>query len=45
MKSQLKDLIKSKTFVHGIELVSTRGLLQIEGEKISRFAHEIMDPA
>jgi methylenetetrahydrofolate reductase (NADPH) len=43
MKSQLKDLIKSNTFVHGIELVSTRGLLQIEGEKINRFAHEIMD--
>jgi methylenetetrahydrofolate reductase (NADPH) len=43
MKSRLKDLIESNAFVHGVELVTSRGLLQIEGEKINRFAHEIMD--
>ena len=43
MKTQLKDLIANKTFVYGIEAVTARGLLQVEGEKTNSFTNEIMD--
>src|SRR5208337_5131882 len=43
MKTQLKDLITNKTFVYGIEAVTARGLLQVEGKKTNSFTNEIMD--
>lgn len=43
MKLNLKDIIAGSTFVHGIEAVTTRGLLQVEGEKVCRFVNEVMD--
>ena len=43
MGKTLKEIVSSGDFIHGIELVTTRGMLQVEGEKTSRFAHELMD--
>ena len=43
MGKTLKEIVTSGDFFHGIELVTTRGLLHVEGEKTSRFAHELMD--
>ena len=43
MGKTLKEIVTSGEFIHGIELVTTRGLLQVEGEKTSRFAQELMD--
>ncbi len=40
---QLKDLIAGNSFLYGLEAVTARGLLQVEGGKIQRFAHEVMD--
>ena len=40
---QLKDIIAGGGFIHGIEAVTTRGLLQVEGEKVHRFVNDVMD--
>ena len=36
-------MIAGKTFVCGVEAVTTRGLLQAEGDKVHRFINEVMD--
>ena len=33
----------SSKFVHGVELVTSRGILQVENAKTARFGHEIME--
>jgi methylenetetrahydrofolate reductase (NADPH) len=43
MKMQLKELIAGNTFLYGLEAVTSRGLLQVEGDRVQRFAHEVMD--
>jgi len=43
MQKSLKDIMNGKTFVHGVELVTSRGSIQIENAKTERFGHEIMD--
>jgi methylenetetrahydrofolate reductase (NADPH) len=43
MRKSLKDTMKGDTFVHGVELVTTRGMLQAENAKIERFGHELME--
>ncbi len=43
MTINLKDIIAGKTFVHGVEAVTTRGLLQVEGDKVHHFVHDVMD--
>lgn len=43
MKMQLKELIAGNTFLYGLEAVTARGLLQVEGVKVQHFAHEVMD--
>ena len=43
MKKPLKDLIVGNDFIYGLEAVTTRGLLQVEGDKVHRFASEAME--
>jgi methylenetetrahydrofolate reductase (NADPH) len=43
MGKTLNEIVASNEFMHGIELVTTRGTLQVEGEKTNRFAHELME--
>lgn len=43
MKKSLKDLIAGTDFIYGIEAVTTRGMLNYEGDKVRRFAEDAMD--
>jgi len=43
MQKPLKEIMDGNTFVHGVELVTTRGIFQAENAKINTFAHEIME--
>lgn len=43
MAKALSQLLASDEFIHGIELVTSRGILQNEGSQTLRFAHELMD--
>ncbi len=43
MSKALKDLIAGNEFIHGLEAVTTRGLLHAEGDKVHRFATEVME--
>ena len=43
MKLLLKDLIEGSDFIYGLEAVTTRGVLHIEGDNVQRFAADAMD--
>ncbi len=43
MKMSLKDRIAARSFVCGVEAVTTRGLLQAEGDKVHHFVNDAMD--
>lgn len=43
MKKSLRDLIAGTDFIYGVEAVTTRGLLNSEGNRVRRFAQEAMD--
>lgn len=42
MANTIRDMIKSPEFICGIELVSTFGILQVEGKELMEFANQVM---